>query len=762
MPSFWKSAQTALQPIFRPAQTTIDGIQPGSWASPQNPIQPTRQLDVGVRSWDFTPGINLQFTPRGDTPITFQQLQNVSNSFDLCRLMIETRKDQIVNRPWQIRVKTQPGENKKARLAREAKTPNVAKVTNLLKFPDGHHSFDLWIRMWLEQLLVFDAPTIYPVKNLADDVFQLRIISGATITPLLDQQGFIPQPPNPAYQQIILGIPTTNLTTAAQDIKFTADEIIYRPRNPRVNSRWGFSPVEQIITTLNIASGRQTFMLEYYRSGNVPEALLPMPEGWTPSQIKDMQTWFDSLLSGNLAKRRRLTMIPDAKHPAQFSKSEALTDVTDDYLTRVVAFAFSITPQNLIKQVNRGTAKESSDVAQIEGLEPYLKHIENTLNFVIERTLGIDDVEFAYQDEREIDPLKQAQIDAIYVSGMYTVNEVREARGDDPRPEKEADMLGQFTPTGFVPLDATAAADRADAMTPDPEPGSEPKGGKSTPVKVVKGQNIKLEPSKLTPQSRRARQEVARLAGRFLKDQGKRIAQQAKTAYSARKVKKDDKTETDTQRALAILAALQWDYATLYGQISAHFEASAESGADQGTYQIAATGRSGVMPVSNAARDAARHWALARAAALVGARIDENGQLVTDDSAKWAISDTAKSEVEKTIKQAIAEDWTPAQLGAVIEASTLFTQDHADLIADQETKRAQAMGQYMAWRETRKVAEVGWRVSPGHEQNDICDHYQAKGSVPLGHEFAPGVVAPPDAHPNCECWLEITKWEDDE
>ena len=67
-----------------------------------------------------------------------------------------------------------------------------------------------------------------------------------------------------------------------------------------------------------------------------------MPENWTMQQIKDFQKWFDSLLAGNLGKRRRLTMIPDAKHPAQFSKTEVLTDGTDDYLIRVVAFAFSI------------------------------------------------------------------------------------------------------------------------------------------------------------------------------------------------------------------------------------------------------------------------------------------------------------------------------------------------------------------------------------------------------------------------------------
>ena len=67
--SLIKTVASALSPIFRPAGNLIDGVNPGSWASPQNPIRPTLQLGVGIRQWDFTPGINLQFTPRGDVAI---------------------------------------------------------------------------------------------------------------------------------------------------------------------------------------------------------------------------------------------------------------------------------------------------------------------------------------------------------------------------------------------------------------------------------------------------------------------------------------------------------------------------------------------------------------------------------------------------------------------------------------------------------------------------------------------------------------------
>jgi hypothetical protein len=97
---------------------------------------------------------------------------------------------------------------------------------------------------------------------IVGDVIQLRVISGATITPLVDEQGFVPLSPNPAYQQVILGLPISNLTAATVDpatldnpqsktqpktIKLSADQLIYSPRNPRPYTRWGCSPVERII-----------------------------------------------------------------------------------------------------------------------------------------------------------------------------------------------------------------------------------------------------------------------------------------------------------------------------------------------------------------------------------------------------------------------------------------------------------------------------------------------------------------------------------
>jgi len=763
MPPFWKAAAAALAPLFKPSDTAIEGINPADWASPMQPIRPVTQIS-GVRSWDFTPGINLQFTPRGDTAIKFPQLVRVANSFDLCRLMIERRKNQIVNRPWQIRVKPKPGEHNKDRLKREASTSAVAEITKLFQFPDGVHTFDKWIRMWLEQLYVFDAPCIYPVRNRLGEVMALRIISGATITPLVDAQGFTPLPPNPAYQQIILGVPVGDLTGNAQNVKqYTVNELIYSPKNPRVDSRWGFGPVEQIITTLAIASNRQSFLLDYYRSGNVPEGLLPMPEGWSASQIKDFQKWFDNLLAGNLAKKRRLIAIPDTKHPAQFSKEKALTDGTDEYLARVVAFAFGESPQALSKQVgHQSTAKEGNDTAQETGLEPDLKHIEVEMNRIISLVLQKPDVEFAFAEAREVDPLKQAQTDKIYLSmGAYTINEIREARGDDPRPEKEADALGIVTPQGFMPVDANAASDRAKQMQPQkPEPGA----GKPPAEKIAKRAELRAVAGELTPRARHIKDQAQRFLTGWLAEQGKRIARQAREGFEAHKavpaggLTKDD-TERDVDNAAVILGLLDWSYRDLAQEMAPYLQDAAEEGVHAGAWQTATHEGVALDETTSRAVPAARSTARARALEMSGLELKDDGTIAEATGPHWAISTTAKDDVLNTIKQAIKEDWTPSQLEAVLQASAPFSADRAAMIADNEISHQQMQGHIQAWKASRKVAEVAWQCA------DLgccpeCAAFSAQGSVPVGHAFAPGIHEP-GAHPNCRCSLVVTKYAEE-
>ena len=85
---------------------------------------------------------------------------------------------------------------------------------------------------------------------------------------------------------------------------FSADELIYLPRNARAHKLYGFSPVEQIALTVNIALRREAATLDYYRAGSTPDAFATLPKEWTVDQIRQFQDYFDALMSGNSARRR--------------------------------------------------------------------------------------------------------------------------------------------------------------------------------------------------------------------------------------------------------------------------------------------------------------------------------------------------------------------------------------------------------------------------------------------------------------------------
>ena len=86
---------------------------------------------------------------------------------------------------------------------------------------------------------------------------------GRTPQPYADADGAAVFPP--AYQQVLKGMPAVN---------YSARDIIYRPRNVRAHRVYGYSPVQQILMTVDIALRRQLWQLDYFTEGSIPDALI--------------------------------------------------------------------------------------------------------------------------------------------------------------------------------------------------------------------------------------------------------------------------------------------------------------------------------------------------------------------------------------------------------------------------------------------------------------------------------------------------------
>jgi len=340
-------------------------------------------------------------------------LRALADAHDLTRLAIETRKDQIEKLDWAIK-------SKNARRPTADAHSRAERLAQFWRRPDGERPFATWLRALLEDLLVLDAPALEIRRNRAGELIGLDVVDGATIKLLIDDTGRRPRPPAPAYEQMIHGLPWRLLT---------ADELLYFPRNPRPHKLYGLSPVEQIVMTVNIALRRQAMQLHHFTEGNVPPGLLNAPEGWNVEQIRQFQEWFDSVLAGNTASRSRLVWGPAGTKYQPF-KEAPYKDEFDEWLARIVCFAFSLPPTPFIHQINRATAEQAQEAALAEGLAPLMGWVKRLADHVIQDRMGHADLEFGWVDLRPADPAEQATMFDIYLrNGVYTVNEARDILG---------------------------------------------------------------------------------------------------------------------------------------------------------------------------------------------------------------------------------------------------------------------------------------------------------------------------------------------
>lgn len=467
---FFQRLSSGIRYIVSGAETAWQG--PGQ---PMKPVADSPAEQTKGRLFDYPQNINMRTQKKADVTtggITFDQLRNLADNCDLVRLAIETRKDQISNMAWDI---------KKSGSKKSSEEDQVVKdLKKFFKRPDKNHTWATWIRMLIEDVLVIDAPTIYPRYLNNGDLYSLDVLDGATIKRVVDGFGRTPLPPDPAYQQIIKNMPVVN---------YTQKELIYCPRNPRSWRIYGLSPVEQIIVITNIALRRQAYQLEYFVDGNVPDSLFGVPEDWTSQQIKDFQDWWDAINSED--SRRKGRFIPggvthiDTKS-SMMSKDE---QIANEWIARVICYCFNVSPTQLTVQNNRATSETLSESANDEGLLPLKLWVKDLIDFIIQDVIGHTEYEFEFTTKEEIEPLKKAQIDQIYINAkVLDPAEVRESMGYEPLTPEQIERMTALSAKPEVGGTDEEGEDSEDDDVPSGE-SSEDKDPKKQPK--AKGDKVK-------------------------------------------------------------------------------------------------------------------------------------------------------------------------------------------------------------------------------------------------------------------------------
>lgn len=706
----------------------------GRWFSPGQPLQPQAQGEADGRRFDFPVGYNLRTVPRQDEPVTFATLRGLADSLDVLRLLIETRKDQLCRLEWQIRPRDDGDQDARC-----------DAIADMLRYPDQTHDWQTWLRAVLEDMLVIDAATIYPRRTMGGDVWGLVQIDGALIVPKIDYFGMTPLPPDPAYQHMLKGVPA---------VDYSLDELIYKPRNVRAHKVYGFSPVEQIIMTVETALRRQVWQLQSYTEGNTPEALIGVPETWTPDQIKTFQTYWDSLLEGNTAQRRHSKFVPGGMNYIPTKPAE-MYGPAEEWLARVCCFAFSVSPQAFVQEVNRATAETAKATADEEGIAPHAAWVKGLMDYILARHMAAPDLEFAWVEDEDTDPKVQAEVDQIYINaGVYS-------------PAYVADRLG--IEAKWIPEEAPAAASARMALEAKAQQGVQDQGkaagdASDDEAKVEKASKKKdLKPLSRDRQSvAQPRKALAELISKAFKSEAPKVAEQIAAALSLTE-KADEDAES---RAAAILAgvdlsgleALAEPAGALLSQVAAAGVADAYQQIGMSIAPRFEGHPEGEQAMLKLANEDGIKWAKDRAAAWVGKR-REGALLVENDrptthgpGPTWEITTSTREQLNGLVVQAMEEGWSATKLGKAITKADAFSPERAMMISRTETAFADTQGNVALYRRSGLVKKKSWLTAQDDHVSPDCVLNGKAGAIDFDAPFPSGEYWPPD-HPRCRCSL---------
>ncbi len=474
------------QQLYDAPGATIGGVKPSDWPSAMQPVRPFGAPDAEPLAIRLIQAMNQVFTPRPDATYSAADLQKLAK-YPLADLCINGVCDAIGDANWSIDPKPLPGETKADRAARSKGDTNILAIQKFFDYPNKseRQNWSEWTRPLIRQMLTIDAASILIRKNRKGTIAEIPVIPGDTIARYVDNGGWTPKPPSPAYAQLWEGMPRLNLTT---------DQLLYKPRNivwgqTQSSQLYGCSPIESLAPEIEVGAQRLAFVDAFYRTGNLPNALQVIPADAPPDRVKRAFELLDSELSGNLGRRRGIRSIqgfsPEGKDQIVFPPQPILSDAYDDLHIHKICFGLFTSPQRLIRMMTRATAQENQEAAEEEGLWPVRSWIRGLINYLIEIMMGYEGYEFTFKPEAESDKLKQAQTLTTYTdAGVMEIEEAREVLELDPAKEKNAARLGKFGANGWISLDTEAPPPGAPPVTGADGKPPIPRGSRTPPETV--------------------------------------------------------------------------------------------------------------------------------------------------------------------------------------------------------------------------------------------------------------------------------------
>ena len=464
-----------------------------------NPINPATGRPE-PRRYEYQVAQNINIVPTRLVP--FSTLRDAGDSIDILRRCIEVTKSKMNGLDFDIVLGSDASEKIAAESggdhvramakAREKYTDEINRLREFWENPDkaNGYTWQDWINIAVEDILVIDALAVYPQPTVGGDLYGFQILDGSTIKPLIDDRGMRPLPPNAAFQQILYGFPRSEFAATEEDPKadgeFTADQLAYMVRNRRSTTVYGFSPVERALPLADIYLRRQQWIRAEYTDGVMPELMFTTDEDWgtNPDLLLAYERILNDDLAGQTEQRKRARLLPKGLTPiVNEGYGEKFKDTLDDYLVTSICGHFGVQPAEIGFSPKSGLGGAGFSEGQAEngealGIGPLANWISKQLTNLSYTYLGMPrELEFKLMTSQRMDTEENARKNQIEVtSAGKSVNERRSELGlpllDTPQADMPILVSGAavylFSPDGLI--DAATASVAPTLSGPDATP----------------------------------------------------------------------------------------------------------------------------------------------------------------------------------------------------------------------------------------------------------------------------------------------------
>lgn len=429
-------------PIY--SAMVAQGMANNTNMGPGAPITPVRGYSQRPRAMDYPVGSNANVQSRqawGRT--SYDVLRELMRSYDVAQMCKNHKIDEI--RSMEPLFTPMDGFKGDAESA-------VAAARAALAFPDRQNPYDEWLSLWLNSQLTFDAGPLYKRRNKFEQIIGLEVIDGSTVHILRDENGRRPLAPAPAYQQIIKGQASVDLT---------ARDLIYPRFRPQEDSPFGMAPLESVMLATNTDMRFQWHLLQMFTEGSIPGGFMEVPPDVSSAdQVAEWQDYWDATFMGDSSIVHKLIAVPAG---AKFTgTAPAAFDPTfPKYLAIKIAGAFGVVPQDLglTDDVNRSTGETQTDTQFRVNTLPWVRFVEGVLTRYLQHDLGLPvQVKLNTGRDKE-DRLQEAQAHKIYIEmGIESPDEAREELLGLPVDNERPIPRGLVLPRqGFVPFSSLLA-----------------------------------------------------------------------------------------------------------------------------------------------------------------------------------------------------------------------------------------------------------------------------------------------------------------